>query len=192
MNRDYARTERKECLPLEGKVPQCRNTGANEVEPAVSDRLRTYGDAATSSVIRLAGDAGCHLPLQGKALKRPQTRDPVQASHDAQTSPPVRRGRRPRRPARGNRRFTLAPGRIRKTAIVPPGGRAWCPAGRRPPLRNGRMVHLCTHISDTATFRAADSRPYGGDGHFPLITHKLNGNPQANTHPRRCVFAFFN
>ena len=98
-----------------------------------------------------------------------------------------RRGRRPRRPARGNRRFCPAPGRMRKTAIVPPGGRG------RPPLRNGRTFCLYIHISDTGLFRAVgDARPYGGDGHFPLITHKLNGNPQANTHPRRCVFAFFN
>ena len=66
-------------------------------------------------------------------------------------------------------------------------------AGQAPPLRNGRTFCLYIHISDTGLFRAVgDARPYGGDGHFPLITHKLNGNPQANTHPGRCVFAFFN
>ena len=56
-------------LPLEGKLSQpiSREAVTDEVEPAAFDRLSTNGDADTSSVIRLAGDAGCHLPLQGKA-----------------------------------------------------------------------------------------------------------------------------
>ena len=42
----------------------------DEVEVAAFDRLHTGRDKGTSSVIRLAGDAGCHLPLEGKALVR--------------------------------------------------------------------------------------------------------------------------
>ncbi len=53
-------------LPLEGKVPP---QGADEVVPrqgAASDEALRANDP-TSSVSGLAGDARCHLPLQGKA-----------------------------------------------------------------------------------------------------------------------------
>ena len=59
-------------LPLEGKLsrPISRETVTDEVEPPVFDRECTDGETDTSSVIRLAGDAGCHLPLKGKAKCR--------------------------------------------------------------------------------------------------------------------------
>ena len=56
-------------LPLEGKVPP---QGADEVVPrqgAASDEALRANDP-TSSVSGLAGDARCHLPLQGKAEER--------------------------------------------------------------------------------------------------------------------------
>ena len=65
-------------LPLEGKLSQPipREAVTDEVEAAAFERLRTKGYIDTSSVIRLAGDAGCHLPLKGKAVtgKRRQSR----------------------------------------------------------------------------------------------------------------------
>ena len=59
-------------LPLEGKLsrPISREAVTDEVEPPVFDRECTDGETDTSSVIRLAGDAGCHLTLKGKAKCR--------------------------------------------------------------------------------------------------------------------------
>ena len=45
-------------------------TVTDEVEPPVFDRECTDGETDTSSVIRLAGDAGCRLPLKRKAKCR--------------------------------------------------------------------------------------------------------------------------
>ena len=64
----------------------------------------------------------------GAAISRPQTCDLVLLSHDAQTpSPAVGEGLAP--PARRKRRFSSAPGRMRKTSVVPPGGRDARPYG---------------------------------------------------------------
>ncbi len=64
-------------LPLEGKLsrPISREAVTDEVEPPVFDRECTDGETDTSSVIRLAGDAGCHLPLKGKAVRIAAARD---------------------------------------------------------------------------------------------------------------------
>ena len=43
----------------------CGASRANAVGTCTGDII------STSSVIRLAGDGGCHLPLEGKALGRP-------------------------------------------------------------------------------------------------------------------------
>ena len=53
----------------EGKLSRRVSARAvtDEVKVAAFDRLHTGRDKYTSSVIRLAGDAGCHLPLEGKA-----------------------------------------------------------------------------------------------------------------------------
>ena len=56
---------RSQVLPLEGKVsPQA--TEEVSYRKAVSFDGRKSGTKITSSVIRLAGDAGCHPPLKGR------------------------------------------------------------------------------------------------------------------------------
>jgi len=59
-------------LPLAGEPsrPISREAVTDEVELPVSDRLSAEGTTDTPSVIRLAGDAGCRLPLKGKAAPR--------------------------------------------------------------------------------------------------------------------------
>ena len=47
-----------------------------EVTASEMSEHRANGKGDTSSVIRLAGDAGCHLPLQGKA-KAPRNLPPA-------------------------------------------------------------------------------------------------------------------
>ena len=56
-------------LPLEGKLSRRVSDRAvtDEVELTAFGKFHRGGNIDTSSVIRLAGDAGCHLPLKGKA-----------------------------------------------------------------------------------------------------------------------------
>ncbi len=58
----------EKAFPLRGRCPGA-HTGADEVvyrQASASDKP-TEDRSATSSVTRLAGDGGCHLPLKGKA-----------------------------------------------------------------------------------------------------------------------------
>ena len=70
---------RSQVLPLEGKVsPQATEEVSYRI--AVSFDGCKNGTKITSSVIRLAGDAGCHPPLEGRdfarsPLRRTQKRD---------------------------------------------------------------------------------------------------------------------
>ena len=56
-------------FPLRERRPGSQ-TGADKVEFPAFDRQRADGSADTSSVIRIAEDAGRHLPLEGKAKCR--------------------------------------------------------------------------------------------------------------------------
>ena len=69
--------------------------------------MNCHKGAVKKSLQRCSGDNDSRPYGDG------QTCDPAQLCHDAKIFPPARRGRRPRRPARGNRRFCTAPGRIR-------------------------------------------------------------------------------
>ena len=60
---------RSQVLPLEGKVsPQATEEVSYRI--AVSFDGCKNGTKITSSVIRLAGDAGCHPPLKGRDFTR--------------------------------------------------------------------------------------------------------------------------
>ena len=106
------------------------------------------------------------------ALIGPQACVAAQASHDVQTSPPaVGEGLAP--PARGNRRFSSAPGRMREQTLCRR-------AGQAPPLRNGRTFCLYTYISHAVRFRVdLGIDPYGAEGKSGIVGADALIGPQS-------------
>ena len=90
-----------------------------------------WGSTPTAVMLRFAS-------VGADVLIGPQSCGVEQAYRGAEMLPPVRRGRRPRRPARGNWRFFSAPGRMREPASCRRAVGDARPYGRdKPVLRRG-------------------------------------------------------
>ena len=165
-NRRFCSAPGAKWLPLEGKLSQpiSREAVTDEVEPAAFDRLSTNGDADTSSVIRLAGDAGCHLPLQGKALKRPRPGTIVPCCANV-----------PACAVKGANMQKMY-GDVAKCCDVAVHCfqliASFCREGQAPPLRNRRTFSRRTHVSAELRFRVDQGI---GPCVFPPCPRSLGG-----------------